>query len=62
MWVKSYIIPTVKNRCIVTPDMEQISLTVQFARLDDRAILAAADDEAVVGRDGDARRAQPWSF
>ena len=51
MWVKSYIIPTVKNRCIVTSDMEQISLTVQFARLDDRAILPTQGSALAAGWD-----------
>ncbi len=51
MWVKSYIIPTVKKRCIVTSDMEQISLTVQFARLDDRAILPTQGSALAAGWD-----------
>ena len=51
MWVKSYIMPTVKKRCIVTPVMEQISLTIQFARLDERAILPTQGSALAAGWD-----------
>ena len=51
MWVKSYIIPTVKKRCIVTSVMEQISLTVHFARLDERAILPTQGSALAAGWD-----------
>ena len=51
MLVKSYIIPTVKKRCILTLDMEQISLTVHFARLDDRAILPTQGSALAAGWD-----------
>ena len=51
MWVKSYIMPTVKKRCIVTPVMEQISLTNQFARLDERAILPTQGSALAAGWD-----------
>ena len=43
--------PTVKKRCIVTPVMEQISLTIQFARLDERAILPTQGSALAAGWD-----------
>ena len=39
MSVKSYIIPTVKKGCMVSGDMERISLEIPFARLDERAVM-----------------------
>ena len=51
MWVESYIIPTVKKRCILTVSMEQISLTVQFARLDEGAILPTQGSALAAGWD-----------
>ncbi len=51
MWVESYIIPTVKKRCIVTVSIEQIPLTVQFARLDEGAILPTQGSALAAGWD-----------
>jgi dUTP pyrophosphatase len=51
MWVKSYIIPTVKKGCMVSGGMDRISLEIPFARLDDRAILPTQGSAQAAGWD-----------
>lgn len=51
MWVKSYIMPRVKNRCILSMFMEQVSLTIKFARLDELAILPTQGSALAAGWD-----------
>ena len=51
MSVKSYIIPTVKKGCLVSSDMDRISLEIPFARLDDRAILPTQGSAQAAGWD-----------
>ena len=51
MWVESYIIPTVKKGCLVSSDMDRISLEIPFARLDDRAILPTQGSAQAAGWD-----------
>ena len=51
MWVKSYIIPTVKKECMVSRSMDRISLEIPFARLDERAILPTQGSAQAAGWD-----------
>ena len=51
MWVKSYIIPTVKKECLVSEDMDRISLEIPFARLDERAVLPTQGSAQAAGWD-----------
>jgi len=48
---KSYIIPTVKKGCILSKDMDRISLEIPFARLDDRAVLPTQGSAQAAGWD-----------
>jgi dUTP pyrophosphatase len=51
MWAKSYIIPTVKKECILSGNMDRISLEVPFARLDERAVLPTQGSAQAAGWD-----------
>ena len=51
MSVKSYIIPTVKKGCMVSGDMERISLEIPFARLDGRAVMPTQGSAQAAGWD-----------
>jgi dUTP pyrophosphatase len=51
MSVKSYIIPTVKKGCMVSGDMERISLEIPFARLDERAVMPTQGSAQAAGWD-----------
>jgi len=51
MWVKSYIIPTVKKGCMMSWTMDRVSLEIPFARLDQRAVLPTQGSAQAAGWD-----------
>ena len=51
MSVKSYIIPRVKKECLVSADMDRVSLEIPLARLDDRAVLPTQGSAQAAGWD-----------
>jgi len=51
MLAKSYIMPTVKKECILSRNMERISLEIPFARLDKRAVLPTQGSAQAAGWD-----------